>query len=894
MIAVPYFSRMLACCLWLLPGAVLSVEAPRPERSDRSGLQAWDLLNDYYQADKNNHRWEGTLEENFRKLDSEDQAQGAQAGEFLIALQRQAIADEKNGRAKWMRSMAWGGGATSPARALRIRLAEMLKKSKALPAAVPVAQWILDNERLPDGLAAATAVLEAARHPVGDEALLGILKMGCFWRPAVEMALAEAGTRKVPLEQALVVKWASDPCPSIRVAAITCLKQLGLPEPKAFEPENGFNPALETDLMRTLEMLVEPPGKNSRFGKFKVTEVGDDGEKTVSEEIGWLKERTDQKILLTNWYAENHAIPVNGPEKAEVEFTEMALPEAVDKLVRMRQENSSDTEGSLSKRGFLSAQFEPDALSIPEAVFSAWLWSKGEKALAAKVIFPRLDALSDSRWAGEIMRDLIGGNIHLQMLAVFSYQRDYGETLRLANHLGGPRFDDYRYQARARELAAQLPARAEDFKALQLPPPAEWKTMTAEMTREQQFKYLASRLRLLNCFQWSQPGDVDFHDTQYCKAGILYQNQKENEALIVINPLNEILNLKPAPADLPVLAPFLVDENYLPTFSYWRDFHPDRTLHRVNELIAGVVNTAAMHELTDLDDWQELAPGERELRAGKVVDWAREMSGKARWEIIRLNLERAPGEWHWFNAARFAAKHPGPELMGTLLAGAERFPERKLDIIKLAFRQGGKGVLAVAGPWSQLPDPGIRIYSALSLIRHGTPEQRSGALAVLDKAIQEYDGYDNREVVSAMLSLKDQVVVGLACGVLKNPKLDWSYSGAGLVHHLFLTRHPDALRLLTDLLASRENPRPETGMWQGAEVVRTLTRADDVAEAVAAMRLDYQYEKYAPDAGRVAVREELAKWLTRQYALLSEGQPTPELQPAKGPLSPLRWEIDAP
>ena len=46
--------------------------------------------------------------------------------------------------------------------------------------------------------------------------------------------------------------------------------------------------------------------------------------------------------------------------------------------------------------------------------------------------------------------------------------------------------------------------------------------------------------------------------------------------------------------DLPILIPYLEDTDYLPTFSYWRDFHPSRNLFRVDqEFVAEIIDDTA-------------------------------------------------------------------------------------------------------------------------------------------------------------------------------------------------------------------------------------------------------------------------------------------------------------
>ena len=67
-------------------------------------------------------------------------------------------------------------------------------------------------------------------------------------------------------------------------------------------------------------------------------------------------------------------------------------------------------------------------------------------------------------------------------------------------------------------MAEQLPRRSEDFKSLMLPTAGDWEQRKAGMTRAAQVEYLVRRLRLLNCRQWGQPGDVDHTDDQYVET----------------------------------------------------------------------------------------------------------------------------------------------------------------------------------------------------------------------------------------------------------------------------------------------------------------------------------------------------------------------------------------
>ncbi len=241
----------------------------------------------------------------------------------------------------------------------------------------------------------------------------------------------------------------------------------------------------------------------------------------------------------------------------------------------------------LSIRGGLTGQFEPRYISSPEALVAAWSYQAGDKKLAARIIFPRIDESPDDLDFATQISELIGKVYYQRLLDAFTDRRDYDEAIRIANHLSEPEFDHYFYQPRAKELAAQLQKRGEDFKSLTLPAAGDWAKRKAAMSRGEQVKFLADRLRLLNCAQWGQPGDVNYTDPQWSAPGSA-GDRKE-----VINPFNELRAMKLSPTELAFLAPYLTDDDFMLVFSFWRDFHPERHLHRVNWAVQDIINEAA-------------------------------------------------------------------------------------------------------------------------------------------------------------------------------------------------------------------------------------------------------------------------------------------------------------
>ena len=398
----------------------------------------------------------------------------------------------------------------------------------------------------------------------------------------------------------------------------------------------------------------------------------------------------------------------------------------------------------LSRRGGLTGQFESRAISLPEALVAAWAFRAGDKLAAALLLFPRLDDLADDRWLGWIVRDMIGHACHQQMLAAFSHSRDYPQALALARHLSQPLFEGYQYQDRAVELAAQLARREEDFKTFVLPPPDEWTALQKKLSRAEQIEFLASHLRLLNCFQWGQPGGVNLEDPQFATPHYLgVPGDKRDEPEQVINPYVELLGLKLAVADLPALLPRVLDEDFLPTFSYWRDFHPSRTMYRVNELAASVINDTAKRELVSFGALGELDAAERQAYLGTLLKWCQDNRDKTREDLL-LDTVTTTNDWRQFARAAAELVHDkSDKVLPILVERSDQFGSTASedDIVELCYRLDSPAAAAPARNWLTSAEKGTRFWAALILLGHGDQDRLEG-LDVLAELLANDSGSD--------------------------------------------------------------------------------------------------------------------------------------------------------
>jgi len=522
------FVSWLAAVLSTLPAFVRSAVAapaePPPVQQDAAGKRAWELLGSYYRQDQKGYdNLNAAADAALRDLGSGDPGKAKEAAALLLGLLRQAAADEENGRAEWHHTPYWGGGPESKARNYHTTLASLFEKSASSEAAVPVAEWLLREDLLADSQSAAVAALERCQEPAGNQAILNLLENGAHFRPAIVMALGETAKRKLHPKPEAVRKWTLDPRLSIRGAAAEALEAIGAGPAPEFKPEDGFNEATQKLLRNLLALMPDPPDATTPFGRFDISEDDWTGKIRKYSLTGWLRSEKEGVMQISTWFGASSELKVDPSEKRTVEFNPSDGKDVVTSIRQIRETKDKEARhnlmDTLSAEGGFSGQFEPGMLSAPEGLLAAWLYLKGDKASAATLLFPVLDALDDDRWAFQIVRDLVAKYCHQAMLEAFSHRRDYQQSIVLARHLSQPLFDGYKYQARARELAAQLPQRTDDFKTLVLPSAEDWKQTAATLPREKQVEFLASRLRLLNCFQYSQPGDVDYSDEQFAAAG---------------------------------------------------------------------------------------------------------------------------------------------------------------------------------------------------------------------------------------------------------------------------------------------------------------------------------------------------------------------------------------
>ena len=267
------------------------------------------------------------------------------------------------------------------------------------------------------------------------------------------------------------------------------------------------------------------------------------------------------------------------------------------------------------------------------------------------------------------------------MIVEFVGNRDYDKTLAVATKIARD-FKETRFHELARRLLTELPMRRDDFRGLRLPTRAEWEAWRAKHGREDQIRYLCERLRLMNCYQDGQPSDVELFDHQYAEPCGL--STEASQSLFrgktkVINPLEELLGnpepvsddvdevgeeikLPPIPGmnlgirDIPVIAPFLHEDQLILSVEYWREFHPSRTVIGTRELLAWILDVASKRELVDEREWKTLNKKQIAHNIEAMIQWATERADMSETDLLLDALSDLKAGGDRWTRARSAAK----------------------------------------------------------------------------------------------------------------------------------------------------------------------------------------------------------------------------------------------
>jgi hypothetical protein len=602
-------------------------------------------------------------------LASADEKKRQAASEKLIAVLAQAKADESDGSSPWRATPFWGNPRDNPARNFRRYLLQDLMKEPAKPGAVPILRWFIFQEAL---FAFQTGAAKALQPIASDEAnalRLEIIKARPENAWLLAAALQQARERKLAVSDEVLTEFAAHHRPSLRSAAAAWLKA-----EKKTVPEFDAAKALQREpLKKIVEQLAglwpDIPAAEVAPLIYRERYLRDDGVTVdLTPQFVWPVSESKKSLQVIDLHGRSQSYDQatrNGNPKKPRESTwrtELAdIEKEVKAIARVRAKGNPDF--ALSSEGGLTGQFEGNGPTLKEMLLGAWLYRAKRFDIAAALLLPAFDATDSDANVVEIARQQLAIVYGQAMLGAFTY-REFPEALRLAL-LTEKLYPETTYSMHAKRLARELPLRKDDFQKFSLPTAKEWSTLKPMLSREKQIHYLCERLRMLNCFQYSQPGGVSYSDPQFKEPGGYWGD--DDKPTEVINPLCELEGypgderrkrpklegLKLTLGDVPALATHLKDDWTMVMVSYWRSFHPSRELHFTRVVIADLIRSLAKQDICRVADMAKMSAQEIETHIAAIQAWAREHAGKSEADLHVEALEKAVREdthWSW-NAA---------------------------------------------------------------------------------------------------------------------------------------------------------------------------------------------------------------------------------------------------
>jgi len=577
---------------------------------------------------------------------------------------------------------------------------------------------------------------------------------------------------------------------------------------------------------------------------------------------GWIQKQTQGQILFLHTNGKETEI-----EKKQV--TGISKLPVNDSVINIFIKEREDPFSRLSFGG--------------NYLFCLWLFKKGEFDYSKRLLPDNNEYFSDDH-----LRNDFGIIYYDDMLSAFSKDRNYQQAITFGNHLSGNIFTGYEYQKEATALTLQLNKDTGDYKSFHLPDSIEWVALKQKLNRKEQVFYLADRLRLLNCIQLSQPGGISYDMPQFsisfaeaAKLNIDYWNQ--NTRYKVINPVIELLKMKLNLRETELLLPYLLSDDYIASYSYFRDFRSERTLHKhswvVHELLFEITNNLFFYQRS----FDSLSFDKKKLEVEKIRKWCDDNASMSKEDLV-INTLKTTNDWNNFKKALATAKEEKYSSMLPAIIGRYadfnnfHWPVHKHLIAETVYELGNESYLETVKNWNtDTTDLDVRLYTSLFLLKY----DRSGyehAMTGLESVLKNDDGtYYYPHAMDLLLSMNnDKRAFKLAEGILNKERfhefIDWDYY-LNFVKKLLLLKSDYTFNFINEKIKSFTSD--ETASFNKSNGnVNMMTQNDAFVLAVDQLKSNKPgYDFKSGLEVRLEYKKALSKWFVAQYNLLKQGKP---------------------
>jgi hypothetical protein len=575
---------------------------------------------------------------------------------------------------------------------------------------------------------------------------------------------------------------------------------------------------------------------------------------------GWILQRKGERMLLT---VKGHEMGMTGPNIAAVE------PVPVNEELIALYSDSKRRIGSFTQRDF-----------DENYLIGLWFHKKGKPDIAQRLL-PRL---TDTFFDEQIIINDFGTKYYDGLLKRFCMARNYPEAIRFGEQFNKEIFEHYEYQKSASELTAQLKSRTEDFKTFNLPDAKEWNSRKQKMNRTEQIRFLAERLRLINCIQPGQPAGISYADPQFAlpiseiPENVSYWNY--NEKYCVINPYNELVEMQLTPPEVELLLPYLLDRSFIPTYTYHRDFMSGRTNHRMSWVLNDLIYTMTDKHFFNSRSFDSLNTEGRSAAIETIRKWCvenKEISQETRTNTI-LNTT---AQWSEFTKALQTARTKHYAILLPVIE--KRFNDfqqkswrsHKGVLARLMYEEGNEKYISVVQKWNENKDEREVIFWTSLFLLKNDKDHYNTSIKKLESVLKDDDGSTfYPHAIDVLLNLKTERAKKLAEGILNKQQFmmmmsfDWQLN---CVKKLIAAKSDYTLNFLSKKLNEIVNG-PVPKISQSPEAPQMFSQSDMFASVIDKLRsIDYAIYTIAP-GDRQKYVSELEHWFNLQVKKIKSGE----------------------
>jgi hypothetical protein len=816
-------------------------------------------------------------------LNSSDDSTRISSAEYIYALCIQSLADETNGRSEWSRMPYFYETWNSKAKDIRDHIAYDFSETARSKESIKIAKWFITNDYNDENQLAGIKVIRETKCQESDECLGQLVTILQSNEEITVNAIMEISNRNLLSLSSQINLLQKHYREKIRDAAYSCAVKFGIPQKRPNINET-VTPWITSQYENINKLLLVQIPSNVPLVKV-VSEIPNPKNKIWTlNYTGWIITEDSDSYTILDYSGQTLDI-----EKKYSTVTPVPLKEIANEILNQEDLPFTERHGIIRSHAFDWA--------IPYFTVASACFKNSFNNEAASLILKRINGTSDDSTFTYLVRNSFGNLYYNELLYSFSFERDYKKSIILAKHLSMPEFYDFRYRKTVLELVEQLKNRNDDFIEFRLPSKTSWDSLKQSLKRDEQINYLAKRLRLLNCIQWGQPGDISYMSEQYSVPIASFIDPKQPKSNFpsgfdqekthgyeVINPYEELLNMSLSVKDLKTFVPYLFCSDYILGYSFFRDFQPQRTLHKVNWAVSNIILKSVGKEFLDMSTFDTLDTETKQYEIKKIIEWCDENQDKTQEELTSGILD-ATNKWSEFSMAMTTSLEHKYRIIPILVKRINDFnsiewnPENS-EIAKMIFNIGLENNSDIEKVKALLSydNMSIKFWTSLCLIKYSHLDFAQG-LETLKSVLEQDNGINLFPLaIESLLETKNPEALHLAEGILSKEGFIRSIGmfdvyNREIIKRLLLNGSDNSFRFLLNNLNdfntdttqySYDNTKSHLLCDEYLEMVSNWKNNEPSSTPHSFYELSIKERK--------AMSKNLCKWLDKQYRMIKAGQ----------------------